>query len=91
MSRPYTTIEDQNVFDITIQMFGTLNNMDKVLRQVPDINGIAPVNYDMIFDNTTNNLAIKFEVNNDRFATGDESPISPVYRTFDKTFDKTFY
>jgi len=72
-------------------MFGTLNNMDKVLRQVPDINGVAPTNYDMTFDETANNLAIGFGVNNTRISTGDLSPDQPIYRTFDDTFDDTFY
>ena len=91
MSRSYSTIENQNVYDIALQMFGSLNNMDKVLRQVPDVNGVAPTNFDMEFDDPVNNLAISFEVNNDRFATGDQSPIAPVYRTFGRTFYNTFY
>ena len=91
MSRQYKTIENQNVYDIAIQQFGTLDNLDKVLRQLPDVNGVAPTNTDLVFDNTTNNLALRFEVNESRFATGDESPIAPVFRTFDDTFDDTFF
>ena len=91
MGRQYKTISDQNVFDIAVQMFGSLNNMDKVLRQVPDVNTVAPVNSDLVFETTTNNLALRFEANGDKFATGDQSPIAPVFRTFDDTFDETFF
>ena len=91
MAREYKTISDQNIYDIAVQMFGSLNNIDKVLRQVPDVNDVAPTNSVLQFDVTTNNLALRFDANESKFATGVQSPIAPVFRTFDDTFDETFF
>lgn len=90
MSRPYKTIEDQNTYDVAVQQFGTLNNIDKVLRQMPDINAVAPFGYDMTFANTNNNLALRFNATNRRFATGVDSEIAPLFDSFDDTFDLSF-
>ena len=90
MSREYTTIENQNMYDITAQKFGALNNIDKVMRQMPDINEPSDIGVDMLFDDTTDNLAVKFDANRRFFATGNKSEIAPLYEIFDDTFDDTF-
>ena len=85
------TIENQNVYDVAVEQFGTLNNIDKVIRQVSGfINGVIPFDTELTLDATDNNLAIQFEVNNKRFATGATSDIAPLFDVFDDTFDDTF-
>ena len=72
MSRIVKTIENQNVYDVAVEQFGTLNNIDKVIRQVSEyINEVIPFDTELSLDSTSNNLAIRFETNNERFATGD--------------------
>lgn len=88
--RYYKTIPEQNVYDLAVQQFGGLNNLDKVMRQMPDLNAPAPFGTEMVFLGTENNLAKRFEANGTVFATGDTSEIAPLFDIFDDTFDDTF-
>jgi len=78
------------MYDLAVQQFGVLNNLDKVMRQMPDLNEPAPFETEMTFDGTSNNLAVRFEANAIKFATGDQSELVPLYDIFDDTFDDTF-
>ena len=88
--RYYKTIPEQNIYDLAVQQFGVLNNLDKVMRQMPDLNEPAPFETEMAFDGTENNLAILFEANGTKFATGNQSELVPLFDIFDDTFDDTF-
>lgn len=88
--RDYTAIDNQSSFDLSLQMFGTLNNLDKVLRQVNDLNGVTDFGDTMVFDNSTNNLADRFGANKTLIASGNTSEIAPIFPVFDDTFDDTF-
>lgn len=90
MSRACKTIENQNTYDLAVQKFGTLNNLDKIMRQIPDLNEVVPYGTTLILDNTNNNLARRFESLDLRFATGVDSPLAPLFDVFDDTFDDTF-
>jgi hypothetical protein len=90
LSRTYTTIAGQNTYDLAVQQFGTLNNLDKVMRQVPDLNEVVPFGSALVFDNTNNNLVRRFESLGVKFATGATSEIAPLFDIFDDTFDDTF-
>lgn len=88
--REYTAIDDQSSYDLAVQLFGTINDLDKVLRQVEDLNGVTEFGQEMVFDNTDNNLADRFGANNVLIASGNESEIAALYPVFDETFDETF-
>ena len=88
--RQYSTISDQSSYDLAIQLFGNLNDLDKVLRQVADLNGVTTFGEEMVFDETTNNLADRFGANKTRIACGIVSEIAPLFPIFDTTFDSTF-
>ena len=88
--RQYSAIGDQSSYDLAIQLFGNLNDLDKVLRQVADLNGVTEFGYEMVFDETTNNLADRFGANKTLIASGKESEIAPLFDIFDDTFDDTF-
>jgi len=57
---------------------------------MPDINAVAPYGYDMTFEDTNNNLALRFNASGRRFATGIASDIAPIFEVFGDTFDDTF-
>jgi hypothetical protein len=84
------TIEGQNSYDLAIQEFGTLNNLDKILRQVPDLNDVSPFGTELELEATENNLAVRFQATGAKFATGVDSPIAPIFDIFGDTFDDTF-
>ncbi len=90
MSRTYKTIENQNTYDLAVQKFGTLNNLDKIMRQVPDLNEVVPYGTFLTLDNTANNLVRRFESLDLKFSTGIDSPLAPLLDIFDDTFDDTF-
>lgn len=88
--RQYEAIDDQSSYDLAVQLFGNLNDLDKVLRQIPDLNGVTSFGYEMVFDNTENNIANRFGANNTLIASGINSEIAPLFPIFDDTFDYTF-
>ena len=90
MSRTYKTIENQNTYDLAVQKFGTLNNLDKIMRQVPNLNEAVPYATELVLSNTNNILARRFESLDLKFSTGIDSPLAPLVDTFDDTFDDTF-
>ena len=71
MSRSYTTIEEQNMYDITIQKFGDLNDMDQVIRQIPDLNTSVPFGTTLVLNDTQDDLGRRFDANKTLIATGD--------------------
>ena len=76
MSRSYTAITEQNTYDITVQKFGGLDSIDEVMRQIPDLNATIPFGTDMVFSDTNDVLARRFDSNRTKFSTG--MPIPPV-------------
>jgi len=90
LSKEYTTITGQNTYDIAIEQYGTLNNMDQIMRQVPDLNQPVPFGTVLTINKTENNVALRFITNDIRVSTGDKSEIAQIYQTFDETFDETF-
>ena len=74
MSRPYTTISEQTVYDVTVQKFGGLDDIDELMRSVEDINYAIPFGTDLTLEDTDDALALNFDVNKIHFATGDEGP-----------------
>lgn len=70
MSRQYTTIENQTIYDICVQKFGGLDDIDEVMRVTPDLNGSLPTNTTMTLSDSTDELANRFDVNAAYFATG---------------------
>lgn len=88
MSRTYISISDQNTYDICVQNFGGLDDVDEVMRQVPDINGISPLGTVFTLSDTDDELARQFDVNRVRFATG--MPIPPVGGAYNKDYSNDY-
>jgi hypothetical protein len=70
--RTYTTISNQTIYDVTVQKFGSLDDMDKVIRQVGDMNSVLPFGMAMSLDNTEDVVARKFDFDGSKFSTGAE-------------------
>ena len=70
MARDYTTILDQTIYDIAIQQFGGVDDIDEAIRQFPDLNNSAPFATAMSFSDTDDELARRFDFNDTLIATG---------------------
>ena len=90
MSRPYTTTEDQTIYDICVQKFGGLDDIDELMRISPDLNDALPVNTEMVLSDTEDELAKRFDVNNTYFATGLAFDEPDLCLGFNYTFNYTF-
>jgi hypothetical protein len=88
MSRTYITISDQNTYDICVQNFGGLDDVDEVMRQVLDLNDVSPLGTEFTLSNTDDELARQFDVNNIRFATG--MPIPPTSGAYNKDYSDDY-
>jgi len=88
--RSYTARDNQTIYDIAIQKFGTLSNIGDVLDQITDPNSEVQFGSVLSIAETTNNIASRFEANQSFFSTW-EAPFSPVgLEIFDDTFDDEF-
>ncbi len=88
MARDYITISDQNTYDICVQNFGGLDDVDEVMRQIPDINGISPLGTLFTLSDTDDELARQFDVNTIRFATG--MPIPPTDGAYNNDYSNDY-
>ena len=88
MSRPYTAISEQNTYDIAVQKFGSLDDIDEVMRQIPDLNAVIPFGTDMVFSYTNDELARQFDSNEERFSTG--MPIPPTGRAYSNDYSDDY-
>jgi hypothetical protein len=70
MSRTFKTISDQTMYDLTVERFGQLDDLGKIIRETPDLNNVIPFSTELTVDNTDDELARQFEFRNTRFATG---------------------
>jgi len=71
MARPYKTISNQNMYDVTVQSFGSIDDLDLVMRDTPDLNEAIPFSTDFVLADTDDELARQFFAGNTKFATGD--------------------
>jgi hypothetical protein len=60
------------MYDLSIQCFGSLNALDKIMRQVGPNNDSIPYDTDLVFESSQNNLVKLFEANKIQFATGED-------------------
>jgi len=70
--RQYRTILDQSHYDVTIQKFGGIDDIGKVLGALPsgyDINEPIPFGTGMELVETDDSLARRFDANDVKFAT----------------------
>jgi hypothetical protein len=88
MSRPYTAISEQNTYDVTVQKFGGLDDIDEVMRQIPDLNNIIPLGTNMVFSDTEDVLARRFDSNRTLFSTG--MPIPPKGRAYSNDYSDDY-
>jgi len=73
MSREYTTILRQTIYDVTVQKFGSLDDLDQVMRAAPSINSNLPFRTLLVLNDTEDELAKRFNGNNVYIATGAKS------------------
>ena len=88
MARVYIAVSDQNTYDICVQNFGGLDDVDEVMRQVPDLNNVSPLGTAFTLSDTEDELARQFDVNNIRFATG--MPIPPTSGSYNKDYSDDY-
>jgi len=90
MARTYTTLEDQTMYDICVQEFGGLDDLDEIIRASPDLNQSLPVGYEMSLSDTEDELPRRFLANNVRIATGLDFDNDRVIGGFEYEFELEF-
>ena len=71
--RSYSTISQQNHYDLAAQKFGGLDGIYGVLKAMPssfDINAVLDFGLELELEDTENNLGLLFDANNSYFSTG---------------------
>ena len=89
MSRKYTIIDDQNMYDVCVQKFAGLDDLDQVMRNVTDLNKILPFGLTITLPDTEDTLARLFDSNRTYFVTGqpDEVPLGGYGKSYNKDYN----
>ena len=89
MSREYKTVDNQNMYDVCVQKFAGLDDLDQVMRYVSDLNKILPFGQEMTLPNTDDTLARFFDSNKAYFVTGqpDEVPLGGYGEAYNKDYN----
>ena len=78
MSRQYKTISNQNMYDVTVQSYGSIDDLDLVMRDTPDLNATIPFETEFTLADTEDELARQFFVGNIKFSTGTHLVPEPI-------------
>lgn len=70
MSRLYKTISNQNMYDVTVQSYGSIDDLDLVMRDTPDLNASIPFETAFILEETDDELGRQLFAGGIKFATG---------------------
>ena len=81
------TLEGQSIFDLTIQHYGTIEDVFKIVSQFTDINFNVPTGTELTIEPTTNNIVKYYTTNNFNVATVDALDGEPIALGFDYGLD----
>lgn len=89
MSREYITVDDQNMYDVCVQKFAGLDDLDQVMRNVPNLNKILPFGLSITLPDTEDTLARFFDSNRTFFVTGqpEEVPFGSYGDSYNKDYN----
>lgn len=65
------------MYDVTVQKFAGLDDLDQVMRNVPDLNKILPFGLTIVLPDTEDTLARLFDSNRSYFSTGEPDEVPP--------------
>jgi hypothetical protein len=81
------TKEGQSIFDLTIQHYGSIEDLFNIVSQFTDINFTVPTNTALTIEENNNNIVTYYKTNNTDVATVDALDGEPVAIGFDYGLD----